>query len=47
LKHFCKLYERNRNQKIEKEKENRKKEEKARGKPFGLFPDPAHSPPGL
>jgi hypothetical protein len=35
FKHFCKLYERNRNQKIEKREKEIKKEEKAAGKPTG------------
>jgi hypothetical protein len=33
---------------MEKEKGKKiEKEEKARGKPFGLFPEPAQGPPGI
>jgi hypothetical protein len=41
-----KIWNNSEKQKKKNEKEI-EKEEKARGKPFGLFLDPAHSPPGL
>jgi hypothetical protein len=41
---FFKLYERNRNQKIEKREKEIKKEEKAAGKPNRPEPDSAHGP---
>jgi hypothetical protein len=44
FKHFCKLYERNRNQKIEKREKEIKKEEKSAGKPNRPEPDLAHGP---